>query len=373
MAGAVRKIIHIDMDAFYASVEVRDNPALKGLPVAVAGSPQGRGVVLAASYEARAYGVRSAIPTARALRLCPELVIVPPHFAKYQRVSQQIHAIFHRYTDLVEGLSLDEAYLDVTSNRPGLPSATDVARAIKRDIHEETGLTASAGVASTKFLAKVASEERKPDGLFVLRPEQVDAFLAKLAVGKVPGVGKVTQGQLEALGIRTCGDLRQWPLEALVHHFGRRGEYFYHMARGEDDREVEPNRERKSVGIEDTFPEDHAEPEWLLPKLAELASGLERRLAASGQAGRTVTLKIKLANFEVHTRSTTVAASVRRQEDLLAAGRTLLLNSGLLGQRVRLLGLSVSHLTGAGPVPLAAQLELPLPPEDTTAPAPGMH
>ncbi len=341
-----RKIIHIDMDAFYASVEVRDNPQLTGLPVVVGGPPASRGVVAAASYEARKYGIRSAMPSARAARLCPQAVFLRPNFEKYRAVSGQIHDIFQRYTDLVEGLSLDEAYLDVTRNHLGVPSATRLAQAIKRDILAETRLTASAGVAPNKFLAKVACEERKPNGLFVIRPQDVAAFLLTLPVAKVPGVGQVTLERLQALGVATCGDLQRLSLAELVHHFGRRGEYFYQICRGSDDRPVEPSRDRKSVSVEDTFAEDHDSAPWLLDKLRDLAGRLADRMARAEARGRTVTLKLRLADFRIFTRSRTLPASVDDAETLFAVGRELYEQSGFTGQKLRLLGLGVSQLDG---------------------------
>ncbi len=345
-ANYPRKIIHIDMDAFYASVEVRDHPKLTGLPVVVGGAPASRGVVAAASYEARKYGIRSAMPSARAARLCPQAVFLPPNFENYRAVSAQIHEIFQRYTGLVEGLSLDEAYLDVTQNRLGVPSATRLAQAIKREIVAETRLTASAGVAPNKFLAKVASEERKPNGLFVIRPQDVASFLLTLPVAKVPGVGQVTLERLKALNIATCGDLQGMPLAELVHRFGRRGEYFHQICRGNDDRPVEPSRERKSVSVEDTFAEDHDHLPWLLVKMRDLAERLARRMEQAEARGHTVTLKLRLADFRSFTRSRTLPHAVDDAETLFAVGRELYQQSGLAGQKLRLLGLGVSQLDG---------------------------
>jgi DNA polymerase IV len=359
--GDVRRIIHVDMDAFYASVEVRDRPELQGLPVIVGGPPNSRSVVMAASYEARKYGIRSAIPCSRAARLCPGAVFVPPNFTKYRTVSRQIHEIFHRYTPLVEGLSLDEAYLDVTTVVGPERTATQIARSIKQDIQTETHLTASAGVAFNKFLAKIASDVNKPNGLFVIPPERAPAFLATLPVGRIPGVGKVTQGALESMGIQTCGDLLQFPLEELTSRFGSRGAYFYAIARGIDTRKVEPNRERKSISIEDTFAEDADDPAWLRERLKELAVGLAERADKAGVRGRTVTLKLKLADFRIFTRSGTLDAPTNLAEDLLSTGSYLFENSGLLGRKMRLLGLGLSHLeeTSQQDSP-AAQLSLSL-------------
>jgi DNA polymerase-4 len=359
---AVRRIIHMDMDAFYASVEIRDRPELKPLPVVVGGPPASRSVVLAANYEARKYGVRSAIPCSRAQRLCPQAVFIPPDFSKYRAASQQIHAIFRRYTPLVEGVSLDEAYLDVTAQVSPGRTATQIARDIKRDIRAETGLTASAGVAFNKFLAKIASDVNKPDGLFVIPPERAAAFLAELPVGRIPGVGRVTQAALEALGIHSCGDLARWSLDDLEERFGRRGATFYEIARGQDERPVEPNRERKSISIEDTFPADAADPAWLLERVRNLAGGLSRRARAAGVRGRTVTLKLKLADFKIFTRSDTLPSPTDRAEDLLEAGTRLFRQSGLVGQKFRLLGLGLSQLDdGSAPAPPPnGQLSLPL-------------
>ena len=360
-AGAVRRIIHVDMDAFYASVEVRDRPELAGLPVVVGGPPASRSVVMAASYEAREYGIRSAMPCSRAQRLCPEAVFIPPDFAKYREVSERIHAIFRRYTPLVEGLSLDEAYLDVTAQAAPGRTATQMARDIKRDIHAETGLTASAGVAFNKFLAKIASDVNKPDGLFVIPPERAAAFLAGLPVHRIPGVGRVTQAALEALGIRTCGDLKALPLEELTLRFGRRGAFFHAIARGIDDRAVEPDRERKSISIEDTFAEDADDPAWLLGRLKELAFGLAQRAGKAGVCGRTVTLKLKTSDFKIFTRSGTLAAPTNRAEELLDTATRLFQQSGLVGRRMRLLGLGLSQLDEPKDAPRSQeQIALPL-------------
>ena len=356
----IRKIVHIDMDAFFASVEIRDNPALEGLPVVVGGSPNSRGVVAAASYEARRFGIHSAMACSRAYRLCPQAVFIPPSFEKYRGVSGEIRAIFHRYTDLVEPLSLDEAYLDVTENRVGNPSATRIAEAIKGDILRETKLTASAGVAPNKFLAKIASDERKPDGLFVIRPQDVAAFVKILPLGKVPGIGKATLGAFEALGMTTCGQLESLPLAELTHRFGKRGAYFHRIARGIDDRAVEPHRERKSVSIEDTFAEDHDDPQWLLERLAELAAGLAGRMVSAGVKGRTLTVKLRTAQFRTITRSVTLAAHTDQESTIRAQAEALFRNSGLMGEKLRLLGLGLSQLDNAPPEPgLESQLAFP--------------
>lgn len=344
MSPPLRRIIHVDMDAFYASVEIRDDPRLRGLPVVVGGPPNSRAVVAAASYESRKYGIRSAMPCAQAQRLCPEAVFVSPNFDKYRAVSRQIHEIFRRFTDLIEPLALDEAYLDVTENKPGIPSATWIAREIKARIRAETELTASAGVAPNKFLAKVASEERKPDGLFVIRPEDVAPFVQHLPLEKVPGVGPVTLKRLHELNVRTCGELQRVPADVLSQVFGKRGDFFHRIARGEDDRPVNPHRERKSISVEDTFARDQDDLAWLGGKLAELVHSLARRAEAAGVAGRTVTLKLRKADFSIHTRSITVPQPVRTAPEILPLAEQLWRDSGLAGARLRLMGVGLSHL-----------------------------
>jgi DNA polymerase-4 len=299
----VRKIIHIDMDAFYASVEQRDNPNLRGKPVIVAWQAK-RSVVCAASYEARSFGIHSAMPAASAERLCPGGVFVPPDFTRYRAISHDVREIFKRHTDLIEPLSLDEAYLDVTENKTRLLTATLVAQTIRKQIREELNLTASAGVAPNKFLAKLASDWRKPDGLFVIRPEDIDAFLLPLPVGRLPGVGKVTGEKLAKLGIKTVGDLRTFELRVLEDHFGRYGRRLHELARGIDDNEVISNRPTQSISVEDTFEKDVllAETEPMIRSLAEKlwsASRKESRIA------RTVVLKMKTSEFKILTRAYT--------------------------------------------------------------------
>jgi len=341
---AVRKIVHIDMDAFYASVEQRDDPQLRGKPVVVAWLGN-RSVVCAASYEARRFGIRSAMPAVRAERLCPEAVFVPPDFPRYRAVSWLVREIFKRHTDLVEPLSLDEAYMDVTENKTGLLTATRVARAIRAQIREELNLTASAGVAPNKFLAKIASDWRKPDGLFVIRPDEVDSFLPPLPVGRLPGVGKVTEARLEKLGIRTVGDLRELELPALEGPFGRHGLRLYELARGIDNSPVLPDRPTQSVSAEDTFQHDVplSETESLIRRLAEktwIASRKETRIA------RTVVLKLKTSDFKILTRSHTpstppvsceeltgIALSLRERVDLDPHQRYRLVGVGLCNFR----------------------------------------
>jgi DNA polymerase-4 len=299
----MRKIIHVDMDAFYASVEQRDNPDLRGKPVIVAWKGN-RSVVCAASYEARAFGVRSAMPAVRAERLCPTATFIAPDFTRYRSVSKSVREIFKRHTDLIEPLSLDEAYLDVTENKNGLPTATMVARTIRRQIRQELHLTASAGVALNKFLAKLASDWRKPDGLFVIQPEQIDAFLLPLAVGRLPGVGKVTEEKLLQLGIKTVGELRNLERARLEDEFGRYGVRLYELARGIDENPVVPDRPTKSISVEDTFPQDVllAETE---PMIRRLAEKLWSALAQESRIPRTVVLKLKTKEFKTLTRSLT--------------------------------------------------------------------
>ena len=299
----MRKILHIDMDAFYASVEQRDDPALRGKPVVVAWRGA-RSVVCAASYEARVFGVRSAMPAVRAERLCPQAVFVPPDFGRYKTASRAIRDIFLRHTDLVEPLSLDEAYLDVTEPKTDFPSATAIAEEIRRQIREETSLTASAGIAPNKFLAKIASDWRKPDGQFVIRPQQVDAFLAPLPVVKIPGVGKVMQGKLSALGIERVSDLREMPMEELQQRFGSFGASLHRRARGIDERPVQPNQPVQSISAEDTFEHDIPLQE-LAPTIRRLAVKTWEASGKTERVGRTVVLKLKTSQFRILTRSHT--------------------------------------------------------------------
>jgi DNA polymerase-4 len=317
----MRKIVHIDMDAFYASVEQRDDPQLRGKPVVVAWRGN-RSVVCAASYEARRFRIRSAMPAIRAERLCPDAIFVPPDFVRYREASRLTREIFSRHTDLIEPLSLDEAYLDVTKNKMGLVTATRVARAIREQIHQELDLKASAGVAPNKFLAKIASDWRKPDGLFVIRPEDVDTFLPPLPVGRLPGVGKVTGQKLEKLGIHTVGDLRNLDMAALEGHFGRHGVRLHNLAYGRDDSEVVPNRPTQSISAEDTFERDIslAETEPMIRRLAEKvwsASRKEPRIA------RTVVLKLKTSEFNILTRSHTPNVLLSSCEELTCIALSL--------------------------------------------------
>ena len=319
----MRKVIHVDMDAFYASVEQRDDPALRGKPVVVAWKGA-RSVVCAASYEARAFGVRSAMPALRAGRLCPDAIFVAPDFTRYRAASRATREIFRRHTDLVEPLSLDEAYLDVTQNKLGLPTATAVAKAIRAQIREELRLTASAGVAPNKFLAKLASDMRKPDGLCVIQPDAVDAILVDLPVGRIPGVGKVTDAQLAALGIRTIGDLRGHEAAALEQRFGRYGRRLYELARGIDERPVEPNQPTQSISAEDTFEQDQV-LDAMDAKIRALAAKVWEALQKEARVPRTVVLKLKTHDFRVLTRSVTPPEPPRSADEL--AGLALALRA----------------------------------------------
>lgn len=356
--GPVRRIIHVDMDAFYASVEQRDNPELRGRPVAVGGS-RARGVVAAASYEARAFGVRSAMPSAAALRKCPDLIFVKPRFEAYRAVSAQIRSIFVAFTPLVEPLSLDEAYLDVTDSVSESLSATEIARRIRARILEETGLTASAGVACNKFLAKLASDHRKPDGLFVIKPDMGPEFVADMPVGRFHGVGPATAGRLNALGVITGRDLRRLPMAFLVARFGKAGRHFYWIARAIDTRPVRPDRARKSIGAESTFADDLADYAMLADTLAPIVDKVWRAAETAGVCGRTVTLKAKYADFELVTRSRSFARPVADRDELAVVTRDLLRLLFPLRNRIRLLGVTLSALSPHGATTSApAQLAL---------------
>lgn len=344
-----RRIIHVDMDAFYASVEQRDDPRLRGRPVAV-GSAQARGVVAAASYEARAFGVRSAMASVTALRRCPALVFMPPRFDVYRAVSLQIREIFADYTDLIEPLSLDEAYLDVTEDRRGIGSATAIAAEIRARIRETTGLTASAGVSYNKFIAKLASDQNKPDGLCVIKPAQGPAFVAALPVKRFHGVGPVTAAKMARLGIVTGADLRDRTLDELTRQFGSSAGYFHRAAHGHDDRPVRPDRARKSVGAERTFDRDLIDAE-LVAALGPVVDAAWLRIERSGDVGRTLTLKVKFADFRIITRSTTRAAPIATRDEVAAAGEALLRALLPVPTGVRLLGLTLSGLGAMPPEP----------------------
>jgi DNA polymerase IV len=339
-----RKIIHVDMDAFYASVEQRDNPDLRGKPVAVGGSRE-RGVVAAASYEARKFGVRSAMPSVTARRKCPDLIFVKPRFEVYKEVSLQIRAIFAEYTPIIEPLSLDEAYLDVTENLQGIASATEIAERIKTKIRAETQLTASAGVSYNKFLAKLASDYRKPDGLFVITPAMGPSFVETLPVERFHGVGPATAAKMSRLGIFTALDLRAKDEAFLQAHFGKAGPHFYCICRGIDPRPVRANRVRKSVGAENTFPRDLTSLDDMRAELGLLVDKVWRYCESTGVRARTVTLKVKFADFRIITRSRSSVAPIADLSTLASISTELLAAQCPVPKGVRLLGVSLSSLS----------------------------
>jgi len=339
-----RKIIHIDMDAFYASIEQRDNPQYRGKPIVVGGSPDGRGgVVATASYEARKFGIRSAMSSKKALQLCAEVIFIRPRFDVYRRVSSEIREIFHRYTDLIEPLSLDEAFLDVTEDKQQIGSAIEIASRIRQNIKDELQLTASAGVSVNKFVAKIASDMDKPDGLTFVGPSRVEAFMEELAVEKFFGVGKVTAEKMKKMGWHTGADLKKLSERDLIRHFGKPGRFFYRIVRGIDDREVQPDRERKSVGAEDTFPYDLTSLEEMNEELDKIAIVLHNRMNQSGLMGRTITLKIKYHDFRLATRSQSLTLTVNDSATLARMAKQLLANSDPEDKKIRLLGISVSN------------------------------
>ena len=353
----IRKIIHIDMDAFYASVEQRDFPELKGKPVAVGGSSQ-RGVVAAASYEARKFGVRSAMPSVTAARLCPDLVFVKARFDVYREVSQQIRAIFLEYTDLVEPLSLDEAYLDVTENKKGIAAATQIAKEIRERILAETQLTASAGISINKFLAKVATDINKPNGMTLIPPDRAEAFLERLEIQKFYGIGAKTAEKMKRLGIFTGADLKARSEVDLARLFGKAGRHYFRIVRALDKRPVKPDRQRKSVGAENTFSEDLNTEAEMISKLTPIVHKVADRLGKADLAGRTVTLKIKYHDFVINTRSRSAGVFLATFEDLMPVVEALLHQPEFPPQPVRLLGVSVSNLNHdelAGPMQLTLE------------------
>jgi DNA polymerase-4 len=354
-----RKIIHVDMDAYYASVEQRDDPALRGKPVAV-GGPGPRGVVAAASYEARAFGVRSAMPSTTARRRCPELIFVPPRFEVYRAVSAQIREVFAEHTDLIEPLSLDEAYLDVTENKHAIPIATEIARLIRARIKEVTGLNASAGISYNKFLAKMASDLNKPNGQAVIPPARGAEFVAALPVGKFHGVGPATAAKMERLGILTGADLRAQTPEFLTRHFGKSGAWYHRIARGIDLRPVQPHRARKSIGTEDTFLTDILDPAQARAEVAKLAGKVWGHCAGKQITGRTVTLKVKYADFQQITRSRTMVVPVTDGDDLTTVALALLEPLMPLPKGVRLFGVTLSALEEPPAPGAAAQVQLSL-------------
>jgi DNA polymerase-4 len=356
----VRKIIHVDMDAFYAAIEQRDNPSLKGKPIAVGGSPDGRGVVATASYEARKFGVHSAMSSRRAAQLCDHLMFVRPRFDVYKDVSNAIRSIFRRYTDIVEPLSLDEAYLDVTTDKMGVDSAIDVAKRIKEEIRNEVNLTASAGVSVNKFLAKIASDMNKPDGLTFIGPSKVIPFMESLPVEKFFGVGKVTAARMKKLGLHTGLDIKKLSEQQLTNHFGKAGKFYYRIVRGIDDRAVQPYRQVKSISAEDTFPYDLSDHEEIFDGLDRVAQILYERLQRKSQWGRTLTLKVKYHDFKQVTRRHTSDENFMTLESIQQTARRLM--NALLepGVRIRLLGIGLSGFEENDPVESGAQLDLDL-------------
>jgi DNA polymerase-4 len=359
-SAPVRKIIHIDMDAFFASVEQRDNPELQGKPVAVGGG-SARGVVAAASYEARKYGVRSAMPSVTAGRRCPDLIFVKPRFDAYREASHQIRAIFADYTPLIEPLSLDEAYLDVSHDLKGIGVATRIAEEIRARIRAETGLTASAGVSYNKFLAKLASDQNKPDGLCVITPAKGLAFVGSLSVKRFHGVGPKTAEKMARLGIETGADLRAQSLAFLTHNFGSAGHYYYDLARAVCHREVKPDRPKKSIGAEDTFFDDLTDEAALVAELDRISRTVWRRIEEKGIVGRTVTLKVKYQDFRIVTRARSLDRAVAGRQEFLEIGVTLLRTLLPPPRGIRLLGLTLSNLSeGVEVAGRPVELELPL-------------
>jgi DNA polymerase-4 len=337
-----KKIIHIDMDAFFASVEQRNNPALRNRPVIVGGRPDGRGVVAAASYEARQFGIHSAMPSSQAYRRCPQAVFVKPNFSAYREVSQQIHQIFHQYTERVEPLSLDEAYLDVTENKIKETYASRIAQLIRQQIKLQTGLTASAGVSYNKMLAKIASDINKPDGIKVITPEAGEAFVSQLAIGRFYGIGKATEAKMKSLGIENGLQLRNRSLDFLMQYFGKKGAFYYDIARGIDNRPVNPVRIRKSLGSETTFAKDILKESELLEHLSSLAQEVCEHLTIKGFKGKTITLKVKYADFEQITRSKTIENSINDYATIFSVCKMLLDKTEVGEREVRLRGISVS-------------------------------
>ena len=357
------KVIHVDMDQFFAAVEQHDNPELKGKPIAV-GHDVERGVVSTASYEARRFGVHSAQSIQVAKRLCPQLIIVEPHCQRYKEVSAQLHEIFHDYTDLIEPISLDEAFLDVTTNKKGIELGIDIAKEIKQRIFEATGLTASAGVSYCKFLAKIASDWRKPDGLTVIHPDRALDFISQLKVEKIWGVGQKTAEKMHFMGIFTGADLRKLSQQRLTEVFGKMGQVFYNFARGIDDRPVISEWERKSVSCEQTFEKDISDQSAVIIELYHTVLELERRIAKNGFEGRTLTLKVKFQDFQQITRSVTVDHILRTKDDILPLAKQLLLQVEFHSHPIRLLGLGVSNQKGEAEEEKPRWIELELEFED---------
>jgi len=339
-----RKIIHVDMDAFYASVEQRDRPQLKGKPVIVGGMPNSRGVVAACSYEARQFGIHSAMPSAHAFRLCPKSIFLAPRFDAYQAVSKQIHQIFKEYTDLIEPLSLDEAFLDVTHNKKDIQYATTMAKLIRKDIYEKTGLTASAGVSYNKFLAKIASDNNKPDGMTIVTPDDADQFIQQLPIGRFFGVGKVTERRMHSLGIFNGADLKKFTQTELTVHFGKAGSFFYDIVRGIDNRPVVSFRRRKSIGKETTLVEDINDHNQIMEILKSLTHKVAEQLQQKHLFARTMTVKVKYFNFKQVTRTITLKKVTNDAEEMINNIPSLLSSTQAGQKKVRLLGVSVANL-----------------------------
>lgn len=337
------------MDAFYASIEQRDNHEYLGKPIAVGGSPEGRGgVVATASYEARKFGVRSAMPSKQALQLCPDIIFVRPRFDVYKNVSQNIREIFQRFTDLIEPLSLDEAYLDVTDDKQGIGSALEIATRIRQCIKDELQLTASAGVSVNKFVAKIASDINKPDGLTFIGPSKIESFMEALPVEKFFGVGKVTAGKMKGMGLHTGADMKKLTEGDLIKNFGKSGKFFFRIVRGIDDREVQPHRETKSIGAEDTFPYDLTTPEEMHDALLKITKTVYDRILRKGLKGRTITLKIKYHDFKQVTRSHSLAGGTEDRATIFNTARELLSATDLQNKKIRLLGISLSNFGSEG-------------------------
>lgn len=353
-----RKIIHVDMDAFYASVEQHDNPQLRGKAIAVGGGQYG--VVAAASYEARKFGIRSAMPGRKALELCPHLIVVKPRFQRYKEISQQIREIFYEYTDLVEPLSLDEAYLDVTENKKDMESANEIAREIRQKIFDKTGLTASAGISVNKFLAKVASDYNKPNGQKTIHPSQIIDFMEKLPIEKFYGIGKVTANKMHEMHIFSGKDLKEKSLEELIRLFGKSGNYYYNVVRGHHKSEVKPHRIQKSVGVEETYFENLLDEQAVFKQLKIISKDLEERLGRKDIKGKTLTLKIKYKDFSVFTRSKTQDVYYGDSENLFETAQNLW-QLRPYDKPVRLLGLSLSNLNTQEKKQISIQLKLPFP------------
>ncbi len=356
----MRKIIHVDMDAFFAAVEQRDFPDYLGKPLIVGGPPDSRGVVATCSYEAREFGVHSAMPCSKAYRLCPHAIFTKPRFSAYKEVSDQIREIFYEYTDLVEPLSLDEAYLDVTKNKKGIDSATVIAREIRKKIKEKTKLTASAGVSYNKFLAKAASDYQKPNGLTVITPDRTEKFISTLKIGDFFGVGKVTEKKMLSLGIKNGKDLKDLSLEEQLSLFGKQGIFYYNIVRGKDDRPVDPFRERKSIGKETTFSTDILDIEEIKSILSELAIQVEKIVLKNETAGRSLTLKVKYDDFIQITRSISLAEPIFSEQDIYDNSILLLEKTEVGKRKVRLIGVTLSNLTGDEDEEDYKQLTLPL-------------